>query len=93
MSSPAPHEDFLAQDNTATSINGNDDEIWWSDNLLDNYVTESGCDDDSKFDDCCMIAKTFLRMIRLRGTQHGNENADSSVNAVLDHNVEDEHHS
>lgn len=40
-----------------------------------------------------MIAKTFLCMIRLRGTQHGNENADSSVNAVLDHNVDDENHS
>lgn len=39
-----------------------------------------------------MIAKTFLCMIRLRGTQHGNENADSSVNAVLDHNVDDEKH-
>jgi hypothetical protein len=87
----APHHDFLDQDNAGTSMNGNEDDLWWEDNLSE-CATKSGRDDDSKLDDCCMIDKT-LCMILLHGIQQENENSDSSVAAVLDQNAEDEHRS
>ncbi len=86
--SSASYQDFLGEDNGGgTSDNGDEDDLWWEDDLLDCF-TETGCDnDDSEHDS--MIDNT-LRLILLHATQQGNNNADCSVAALQGQGAEDE---